>query len=61
MVRNFSGLSPGFCLPTLFCPRSQRLGLNAALVVLNDTCESPQRALIPVGLSFQVCGRVASV
>ena len=61
MVRNFDGLSPGFCLPTWCWPRSQSFGPNAALVLLNDTCVSPQSALMPLGLLLFVCGRVASV
>src|SRR5690606_4593073 len=50
IVRNFCGLSPGFCLLWWCSPRSQSAASKAALVVLKATCMSPHNALMPVGL-----------
>src|SRR6266576_2824080 len=58
MVRNFVGLSPGFCALPASSRGSHSFGSNACLVVLKETWPSPQRVLIPVGFLAVVWGLV---
>ena len=60
-MRKFLGLSPGFCMlaPSSSGPHS--FGSNALLLVLKETCPSPQRVLSPVGFLAVVCGLVGRV
>src|SRR5262245_35832299 len=61
MVRNFVGLSPGFCALPASSSGSHSFGSNASFVVLKETWPSPQRVLIPVGFLAVVWGLVRTV